>query len=231
MSHFSGPRHLIIFDVDGTLVDAHALDCGSFDYAFREVTGGGLPESMWTTFDEVTAQSVIHQALGKLRHDDVSEIKERIRDLFLAGLSAGHGSAPASISAFPGAIDLISGLKTSPSLRVAIATGCWRETAHFKLKSAGFDIADIPFACASDRYSRAEIILLAAERAGVPIEQTVYVGDGVWDLKATRQLGIPFIGVGRKIGALRNAGAQHTMEVLSSDGLAQVLGRIQEQGF
>ena len=231
MSHFSEPRNLIIFDVDGTLVDAHALDCGSFDAAFREVTGSSLPESMWTKFEEVTSQSTIHQALGKERDHDLIAIKDQVRDLFLARLNAGHVANAEAICAFPGAIDLISGLKTSKTLRVAIATGCWRETAHFKLNAAGFDIEDIPFACASDRYSRAEIITLAAERAGLPVERAVYVGDGLWDLKATRQLGIPFIGVGRKIEALRKAGAKYTMDVLSADSLDKILERIQEEGF
>jgi phosphoglycolate phosphatase-like HAD superfamily hydrolase len=38
------------------------------------------------------------------------------------------------------------------------------------------------------------------ERAAVRyggLEDSVYVGDGVWDARACRALGIPFIGIGR----------------------------------
>ena len=221
-------RSLIIFDVDGTLVDAHALDNDSFDRAYREVAGTGLPESMWSTFDEVTAQATIHQALGKKRDEDLASIKDRIRDSFLANLQAGHGQDPASIRAFDGAVNLIADLKAHREWKVAIATGCWRETAKFKLAAAGFDLTDIPFACASDRYGRAEIISLAAERAGVPIEETIYVGDGVWDLKATRQLGIPFIGVGRKTERLQEAGAKHILAAFESSALAALIESIHQ---
>ena len=115
-------------------------------------------------------------------------------------------------------------------LGVAIATGCWRETAHFKLNAAGFDLSKIPFACASDRSSRAEIIALAAERAGMPIGQSVYVGDGVWDLRATQELGIPFIGFGRKIESLRRAGAAYTLDAWNEAALLKVLEEFPARG-
>jgi beta-phosphoglucomutase-like phosphatase (HAD superfamily) len=37
---------LIIFDMDGTLIDANTLDNDCFDRAFREVTGVALTELM-----------------------------------------------------------------------------------------------------------------------------------------------------------------------------------------
>jgi phosphoglycolate phosphatase-like HAD superfamily hydrolase len=212
--------------VDGTLIDANELDSDSFDRAYREIMGAGLPESMWSTFDEVTSQAVIHQALGKGRDEDLSLSKDRVRDSFLANLQAGHGQDAMSIRAFAGAVELISSLKAHADLNVAIATGCWRETAQFKLTAAGFDLTDVPFACASDRYGRAEIISLAAELAGIPIEQAIYVG--VWDLKATRQLGIPFIGVGRKIEALRKAGAEHILDSFDAETFTRVLESIRQ---
>lgn len=228
MSRFPDSRTLIIFDVDGTLVDGHDVDNASFNGAFEEVTGLEMTESLWTSFTEVTAQATIHQALGKHRSEDLSLIKDRVRDAFLARLRAGHGLNPGGIRAFPGAIDLLSALKKHAEFGVAIATGCWRQTSHFKLGAAGIDLTDIPYACASDRYTRAEIILLAAERAGMPIERAIYVGDGTWDFRATQHLGIPFIGVGRKIDRLRLAGARHTMDFLEVNALMKLVRQIQE---
>jgi phosphoglycolate phosphatase-like HAD superfamily hydrolase len=228
MSKLPKYRTLIIFDVDGTLVDAHVLDNASFNHAFTEITGVTMTESLWSSLREVTSQATIHQALGKERNEDMSLIKDKVRDAFLTKLNAGHGLDPVSINAFAGAVELVSHLKNHPELSVAIATGCWKETAHFKLNAAGFDLDAIPFACASDCYSRAEIIALAVERAGKSLDQTVYVGDGLWDLRATQQLGIPFIGVGGKIEELRKAGARYTLEGFSADGLQRVLKQIQE---
>ncbi len=205
------PQNLVIFDVDGTLVDAHPVDNDSFDHAFNKCTGFALTAEMWMTFEEVTAKAIVHQALGPNRAD-LKDVELLVRDLFLDGLRTHHLEKGDGINLTPGAQAMWSSLRTKPEYRVAIATGCWHETAHFKLGVAGLDIAGVPFACASDRYSRADIIALAAERAGIPVEQAVYVGDGVWDLKAARKLGIPFIGVGRKTDVLREAGATHVLD-------------------
>jgi phosphoglycolate phosphatase-like HAD superfamily hydrolase len=228
MSTHVKPRTLIVFDVDGTLLDPHAVDDGCFDQAIREVTGVALTAAIWSGFKEVTAQAIVHQALGN-DWPDIELVKTRIKDSFLAKLRASYNENPATIRSFVGAAGLFSTLKASPDFAVAIATGCWRETAHFKLKVAGFDISDVPFACASDRYSRAEIISLAAERAGIPIERSVYVGDGLWDFRATQQLGIPFVGTGGKIEALRRAGVEHTFSEWDEGGLREILERIVAQ--
>ncbi len=218
---------LIIFDVDGTLLDATEIDNASFDQAFQETTGVTLTASTWSQFNEVTAQAIVHQALGDT-WPDIASTATRVKNSFLERLRAGHALNPTAIRAFAGTIGLISALKRDPGLTVAIATGCWRETAHFKLEAAGFDFSGIPFACASDCYSRAEIISLAAERACMPVEQAVYVGDGVWDFRATQLLGIPFIGVGRRVKALREAGAAHTLDNLNAKTLSDALKVIHE---
>ena len=227
MSNPTTSRNLIVFDVDGTLVDAHVLDNASFNQAFTEITNVAMTEALWSSLNEVTSQATIHQALGKERSEDLSLIKESIRDSFLTKLRLGHGTDASSIRAFGGAVELVANLKISRDFKMAIATGCWRETAHFKLNAAGFDLTHIPIACASDCYSRAEIISLAVERAGGSLDQAVYVGDGVWDFRATQQLGIPFIGVGRKVEALRKIGAKYTLDEFSESGLLRILLQIQ----
>jgi len=43
----------------------------------------------------------------------------------------------------------------------------------------------------------------AAERYGASFACTVYVGDGVWDVRACRNIGVPFIGIGTGSRATR----------------------------
>jgi phosphoglycolate phosphatase-like HAD superfamily hydrolase len=217
---------LIIFDVDGTLVDAHPVDNDCFDRAFREVTGVPLTQEHWTKFDEVTARAIVHQALGASRAD-LPEVETRVQDLFLAHLRESHRQDANAIRPFAGAVDILRDLGASKDFRIAIATGCWRPSAHFKLGSAGFDIAAIPFACSSDCYGRAEIISLAAKRAGVPVNEALYIGDGVWDLKATQKLQIPFIGVGSRVDKLRAAGAKHVLSKWEMPALLELLSNLQ----
>jgi phosphoglycolate phosphatase-like HAD superfamily hydrolase len=58
---------------------------------------------------------------------------------------------------------------------------------------------DFPSASADDALDRESIMRLsrqrAAERYGESFACTVYVGDGVWDARACRGIGIPFIGI------------------------------------
>lgn len=57
---------LIVFDVDGTLIDANELDHRCFDEAFLEVTGVRLPGERWNqvrqfreTLDTLSAAALL----------------------------------------------------------------------------------------------------------------------------------------------------------------------------
>ena len=97
---------------------------------------------------------------------------------------------------------------------VAIATGDWRETITFKLGAAGIPLDGIPMATSSDFYTRAEIIAGAVVKAGRELHEAIYVGDGLWDLRACRMLGIPFMGVGARTELLRKSGAEYILPSL-----------------
>src|SRR5205807_3959067 len=93
------------------------------------------------------------------------------------------------------------------SYRVSLATGGWRDSARLKMASAGMCFDDHPAASADDAVDRESIMKLsrqrAAERYGESFACTVYVGDGVWDARACRSVGIAFIGIGTGSRATR----------------------------
>src|SRR5207247_9252096 len=82
----------------------------------------------------------------------------------------------------------------------------WRDSAGVKRASAGFCYDEYPAASSDDAFDRESIIRLsmqrAAERYG-SFGSTVYVGDGVWDARVCRSVGIPFIGIGTGSRATR----------------------------
>ncbi len=87
-------------------------------------------------------------------------------------------------------------------------------SAELKLKRAGLPFTAIPFASSNDAVSREDILLTAANRAAekyaTQFASVTYVGDGVWDAKAARELGWRFIGIGSggQADRLRQAGAE-----------------------
>ena len=73
-------------------------------------------------------------------------------------------------------------------------------------------------ATSDDALDRAEVIQVAADRAKEHYGQRewtsiVYVGDGIWDLRAAKNLGCGFIGIasGNKADVLMRAGAKHVL--------------------
>jgi phosphoglycolate phosphatase-like HAD superfamily hydrolase len=71
---------------------------------------------------------------------------------------------------------------------------------------------DYPTASSDDALDRESIIRLSMQRATDRyggFGSAVYVGDGVWDARACRRVGIPFIGVGTdsRAGRLTAEGA------------------------
>jgi phosphoglycolate phosphatase-like HAD superfamily hydrolase len=123
--------------------------------------------------------------------------------------------------------ELLGHLASIPGVKVALATGGWHPTITFKLAAAGIDISAFPIATSSDTPRRADIIRLAAERAGMPLSQAVYVGDGVWDMRACRELEMAFIGTGARTHRLSESGVQHLLEPLEPAGfvaLARAMG-------
>jgi len=101
----------------------------------------------------------------------------------------------------------LSRLAQGGSHRVSLATGGWCDSARLKMASAGMCFDDHPAASADDALDRESIMRLskqrAAERYGESFACTVYVGDEVWDARACRSVGIPFIGIGTGSRATR----------------------------
>jgi hypothetical protein len=55
----------------------------------------------------------------------------------------------------------------------------------------------------------------------------VYFGDAPWDARVTRILGIPMIGIGRRIERLKELGVRHTFRDYSdADAMIRVLGEL-----
>jgi phosphoglycolate phosphatase-like HAD superfamily hydrolase len=216
---------LIIFDVDGTLVGGESADWASFSAAFKEAAGFAFAPDFFLRIEEITAQAIVHQALVNHTLEEKKAIESAVRCGYLKYLTAAHKNDPCAFSSTPGSIALLEDLK-SRQIPLAIATGDWFETITFKLTAASIPFKHLPMATSSDRYSRADIIALAAAKAGVPIDGAIYVGDGAWDFRACKKLGIPFIGVGSKVEKLRQAGATHILPDLTPATFWQTVEKI-----
>jgi phosphoglycolate phosphatase-like HAD superfamily hydrolase len=188
---------LVIFDVDGTLTQTMKADEECFVRSLAEVCGFSDVDSDWSRYKHATDSGVFHEIYESRtgQHPSLSEIS-RFRQHFV-GLLA-QVSSEAAFAAVTGAPLLLSRLADSAEYRVALATGAWRDSARLKMTSAGLCYDDYPAASSDDAVDRESIIRLSMQRAAERygrVGSTVYVGDGVWDARACRSVGIPFIGI------------------------------------
>jgi phosphoglycolate phosphatase-like HAD superfamily hydrolase len=133
-----------------------------------------------------------------------------------------------------GAGDLLRKLTGHSDYVVSLATGGWKVSAYFKLTQARLQVEGIPAAFADDGLAREKIMEASLQRAGLRhgrsgFASVIYVGDGVWDLKAANKLGFQFVGIGsgERARRLREEGAQLVFPDYSEpDTFVATLGRL-----
>jgi beta-phosphoglucomutase-like phosphatase (HAD superfamily) len=212
---------LVIFDNDGTLCDTQEVEGRCYAMAIQHVTGI-LPETIdWTLYEEPTSSAIVRQLLAGDRDWKVKE--DLIKDEFCRLLRQQQPVFPGDFSPLAGAVEVIERLQLL-GISIAIATGAFDTEAQFKLKCCGIDLDAFPHATSSDTPRRADIIALAAHRAGVNLSSAVYVADGPWDVRCSQQLGVRMIGMGRRHDQLRSLGIRSTFRDYSDP--AQILDAI-----
>jgi len=216
---------MIVFDVDGTLLGGESYDWTAFEDAFEEAAGFRLTKEFFSNLEEVTAKAIVHQALPELDEEERTVIEYKTRDGYLSRLQDVFQNDPNSFPAVHGVIELLEEIQNR-NIPIAIATGDWRPTITLKLKAAKIPFDHLPLVTSCDHYHRHESIASAIKKAGGTLDNAIYVGDGVWDLKATQKLGIHFIGCGSRRERLRDAGAEHVLDSFAQEEFWEFFGNL-----
>lgn len=199
---------LAVFDNDGTICDSQEVEGACYAQAIARVTGKSLATLDWTTYPEPTSSAIVLDLLAG--EPEAAAQAAAIEDEFLRLLEVERPKFPGDFAPIAGAIPFLARLRQERIGAVAIATGCFARSARFKLGCCGLALDEFPHATSSDTPRRRDIIPLAAARAGFPLSSVVYFGDAPWDVRVSRLLGIPMIGIGRRTAQLRELGIEHT---------------------
>jgi phosphoglycolate phosphatase-like HAD superfamily hydrolase len=198
--------HLVMFDIDGTLTETMKVDEECFVRSFKDMLGFADIDTDWSHYPHTTDSGIFHDVFTlRIGRSPTTQEVSRFRQHCIQLLTAASSQSP--FAPVTGADRLLSLLAQGGSHRVSLATGCWRDSARLKMASAGMCFDDYPAASADDAHDRESIMRLskqrAAERYGESFACTVYVGDEVWDARACRSVGVPFIGIGTGSRATR----------------------------
>jgi beta-phosphoglucomutase-like phosphatase (HAD superfamily) len=199
---------LAIFDNDGTICDTQEVEGACYAQAILRVTGISLSTLDWAAYPEPTSSAIVRDLLAGTFAAEEKE--DAIKKEFVRLLEQERPKSPGDFTPLAGAIEFIHRLKVEKICSVAIATGCFDDSARFKLHCCGINLDAFPFATSSDTPRRRDILRLAAKRAGFSLESVIYFGDGPWDVHVSKLLAIPFIGIGRRHEKLRSLGVSKT---------------------
>ncbi len=204
--------NLVMLDIDGTLTQSYEYDQEVFARAIADVTRRPRISTNLNDYAYTSSRGVTEEAIRRLtgKTPDEQELKE-VERRALWHLKRMYAESPGTFSQVPGADRFLERLRRLDDLGTAIATGCWHSEALFKLGASGLRVDDIPMATSDDDRDRQRIMEIALQRAGEQyacpgFERIVYIGDGLWDLQASRALGFAFIGVGSRLQVLKDAG-------------------------
>jgi len=202
---------LVIFDVDGTLIDSQTHIIGAMRRAFdsagricpddesiRGIVGLSLPEAM-AELDPAC---------------DPHALAEAYRDSFRAAREAGHSDALSPL--YPGARAALDGLSCDAACLLGVATGKSRRGLDHVFAAHDLGGYFITSQVADDHPSKPHpsMIEAALRDTGAAPEDTVIVGDTSFDMEMGRAAGVRRIGVSwgyHSADRLRGAGAEHVL--------------------
>jgi pyrophosphatase PpaX len=202
---------IVLFDLDGTIVDSGWIILASYRHATTTVLGRDYPDEVLLA--RVGAGDLEEQ----MREFDVERSDELARAYreFYAPLHS-------ELQAFPGMLELLRRLDEE-GRTLGIVSAKRHDIVQLALDALGFgDTLDI--VVGSDEAPRGkphpDQILLALNRLGADPDQTAYVGDAPFDVAAAKAAGVHAVGV--------TWGGIHTRERMEGEGPDAVVDTAEE---
>jgi phosphoglycolate phosphatase-like HAD superfamily hydrolase len=180
---------LYLFDIDGTLLDAHRSGREAFDAVF-EALHGVTDASNGIRYGGKTDPAIVDEIyVARLGRPATAAEHAAFLDAYLPRLHGLLGSR--GVDVYAGVVETLGWLAARADSVLGVATGNVRAGAQAKLAAAGLEAWFGFGGYGCDSRVRAELVAKAAERgrAGREIREVVVVGDTVHDIAAARACG------------------------------------------
>jgi HAD superfamily hydrolase (TIGR01509 family) len=215
----------VILDLDGTLVDSVYQQVVAWRRALDDV---GIQLSVWRIHRRIgmSGDLLINALVRETNRDLDASLVDEVRKRY----TVAYAEERMSVRPLPGARELLQAL-TEDGVAWAIATSSRAANAAPALEMLG--VRDDVAVVTSDQVRHAkpdpDLFIKAASVLGVDLQQSMVVGDSVWDLLAARRAGA--LGVGLLSGGygreeLERAGAYRVY-----DDPLDLLGHLDEVGL
>lgn len=183
---------LVLFDVDGTLMDSQHMICAAMDLAY---CGQGLvsppPEAVRAIIG-LSLKNAMEQLSAGNDHP-IDGLVESYKQAFSTMRAAGTWKAPF----YPGARDAIERLRKRDDVVLGVATGKSRRGVAAMVETHGLEGVFVTIQTADTAPSKPDpgMVLHAMRETGIAPEDTVIIGDTVFDMQMAKNAGASAIGV------------------------------------
>ncbi len=222
---------LVLFDIDGTLVDCGGQTRVPFAAALEAVygTAGDLPgyDFSGKTDPRIVLDLMTGAGLGRER---VLARLDAVRDHYLDALEVAF--EPARVRRLPAVVERLEQLDARADVAVGLLTGNWERGARIKLAGAGLSRYFRFGAFGDDSIDRDQLPPVALARALAAVgrrfapAETLIVGDSPLDVACARAHGIRCLAVATgwtSAERLAAAGADRVVADLAGDDLFELL--------
>ena len=208
---------LVVFDVDGTLIDSQHHIVGAMNAAFADA---GLPPLDRGQILRIVGLS-LPVAVAELAAAQPPALQGRIVEGYRRAFMQARLIAAAPL--YPGARDCLDLLAGRDDLLLALATGKSRRGVAAMIAAHGLTGRFASIQTADDHPSKPHpaMLLAALSETGVEVGEAVMVGDTSFDMDMARAAGIAALGVGW---------GYHPPEALRASGAADVAADFGELG-
>lgn len=204
---------LVIFDVDGTLVDSQHAIVAAMSAAYAQ---HGLPAPAPAAVRAIVGLSVA-EAVATLSAGAPDHPLEQIGAAFKQSYNDARRHEPAGGSLYPGAREALDALLARDDVVLGLATGNSRRGARRFIDQFGLSRHFATTQTADDAPSKPHPAMLrqAAAETGVAPEHVAMIGDTTFDMAMARAAGAQAIGV---------SWGYHPAERLLAAGAGRVIG-------
>ncbi len=190
----SAPLRLVLFDVDGTLVDSQGSIVAAMTASFDALS---LPVPDRQAILSIVGLS-LPIAISKLANEHATEVQQRLVDGYKQAYHAHRvAQGAASSPLYPGAREVIEALHEIPEVLLGVATGKSQRGLDALIEAHGLERYFVTRQVADHHPSKPHpsMIETACAETGVGAGNTVMIGDTRFDMDMARAAGVPGIGV------------------------------------
>ncbi|MEM8774693.1 MAG: HAD-IA family hydrolase [Pseudomonadota bacterium] len=191
----SAPLRLVVFDVDGTLVDSQNDIVAAMAHAFERAEEPAPSRSQVLSIVGLSLENAMQRLAPALPSKKHNAMVEWYKEAYMY-LRAKTGAAQSS-PLYPGALDALTSIHNVPNTLLGLATGKSRRGLDKLLDGHDLHHFFVTKQVSDHHPSKPNPAMLQAalSETGVDAAQAVMIGDTSFDMEMARSAGVAAIGV------------------------------------